>query len=234
MYTFKNKSLLKLALTRSSYANEKGVESNERLEFLGDSVLGYVITRNLFDYGYDEDGMTQVRKSIVCGKNLVKAFDRLNVNNVIMKKLLVGNADYNNDYMNNDKIKEDTFEAIIGAIALDCNYDYDILNEFISRSVKPNYIYEVKHDYSDIISEYKHNVCSNNACNLLQELKQKGVINAFDYNMFIDKYDHNGNPIWSGELMIEYDNKIITVKETNQDSKKFLKQLLSLSGIMSL
>ena len=67
-YTFKNKELLKTALTHTSYAHEKKVESNEKLEFLGDSILEFVTSNYLYNnYRKLKEGeMTKVRASVVC------------------------------------------------------------------------------------------------------------------------------------------------------------------------
>ena len=67
-YTFKNKELLKTALTHTSYAHEKRVESNEKLEFLGDSILEFVTSNYLYNnYRKLKEGeMTKVRASVVC------------------------------------------------------------------------------------------------------------------------------------------------------------------------
>ena len=72
-YTFKSPKLLENALTHSSYANEgnRGLKSNERLEFLGDSVLGFVTAGYLFTHGTGEEGeLTRLRASLVCEKAL--------------------------------------------------------------------------------------------------------------------------------------------------------------------
>ena len=75
-YTFRDPALLERALTHSSYANEnrsKGYESNERLEFLGDSVLGMVVADYRFRTRSDwpEGELTRFRASLVCEENLV-------------------------------------------------------------------------------------------------------------------------------------------------------------------
>ena len=71
-YTFKNKELLKTALTHTSYAHEKKVESNEKLEFLGDSILEFVTSNYLYNnYRKLKEGeMTKVRASVVCESSL--------------------------------------------------------------------------------------------------------------------------------------------------------------------
>ena len=67
-YIFKNKNLLKNALTHTSYAYENNVESNERLEYLGDSILEFLSSKYLFlNYkNLSEGEMTKVRASAVC------------------------------------------------------------------------------------------------------------------------------------------------------------------------
>ena len=76
-YKFKDKKLLLKALTHSSYSNEHRVESNERLEFLGDSVLSIVVADHLFKNfkTIPEGELTKLRASLVCEKSLC-AFSR--------------------------------------------------------------------------------------------------------------------------------------------------------------
>ena len=71
-YTFKNEELLNTALAHSSYANEHKKESNERLEFLGDSVLSIIVSEYLFSRfpEVDEGELTKMRASLVCEKSL--------------------------------------------------------------------------------------------------------------------------------------------------------------------
>ena len=73
-YEFQNKELLKKALTHTSYAYEKNVESNEKLEYLGDSILEFITSKYLyFQYpNLTEGEMTKVRATVVCEKSLHK------------------------------------------------------------------------------------------------------------------------------------------------------------------
>jgi len=73
-YTFKNKNLLKTALTHKSYANENRVDSNEKLEFLGDSILEFISSKYLFNNyrKLNEGEMTKVRATVVCEESLHK------------------------------------------------------------------------------------------------------------------------------------------------------------------
>ena len=73
-YTFKNKELLKTALTHTSYAHDKKIESNEKLEFLGDSILEFITSEYLYNnYKKLKEGeMTKVRATVVCEDSLYK------------------------------------------------------------------------------------------------------------------------------------------------------------------
>ena len=73
-YTFKNKELLKTALTHTSYAHDKKIESNEKLEFLGDSILEFITSEYLYkNYKNLKEGeMTKVRATVVCEESLYK------------------------------------------------------------------------------------------------------------------------------------------------------------------
>ena len=73
-YTFSDKQLLKTALTHTSYAHENKVESNEKLEFLGDSILEFVSSEYLYNNykKLNEGEMTKVRASVVCEESLHK------------------------------------------------------------------------------------------------------------------------------------------------------------------
>lgn len=79
-YIFQNKELLKKALTHTSYAYENKVESNEKLEFLGDSILEFISSQYLFrQYPKLKEGeMTKVRASVVCEKSLYKIAQKHN------------------------------------------------------------------------------------------------------------------------------------------------------------
>lgn len=73
-YTFQDKSLLKKAFTHTSYAYENNLESNEKLEFLGDSILEFISSKYLYEnYPMLKEGeMTKVRATVVCEKSLYK------------------------------------------------------------------------------------------------------------------------------------------------------------------
>ena len=79
-YSFKNKNLLKTALTHTSYANDNKKESNEKLEYLGDSILEFITSDYLYrNYKHLKEGeMTKVRATVVCEESLYKIAIRHN------------------------------------------------------------------------------------------------------------------------------------------------------------
>ena len=111
-YSFNNPQVLKTAFTHASFANEKkGEKNNERLEFLGDSVLGLVVAEYLFkNTNEDEGDMTQLKQSIVSFKPLSTTCKKLNLSS----HMLVGEK-----VSVTDKLQENLMESIIGAIYLD-------------------------------------------------------------------------------------------------------------------
>ena len=119
-YKFHNKELLINALTHSSYANENralGIADNERLEFLGDSVLGFVTAEHLFNLypGRQEGDLTRIRADLVCERNLAKAARSVRLG----EHLRLGCGEDNNGGRNRDSILSDAMEAVFAAVYLD-------------------------------------------------------------------------------------------------------------------
>ena len=119
-YTFIDKSILKEALTHSSYAHELktkkiDVQCNERLEFLGDSVLSLVTSEYLFKkYGESPEGdLTHLRAALVQSHSLAEYASRIHLG----EYLYLGNGEEKN--RNRQSILEDAFEALLAAIDLD-------------------------------------------------------------------------------------------------------------------
>ncbi len=118
-YSYKNKDLLLQALTHSSYANEKESKhgSNERLEFLGDSVLG-VITAEYFYKSFPsmpEGELTKLRSAAVCEKSLYGFAQQINLGD----HLFLGKGELNTGGRQRPSILADAFEALIASIYLD-------------------------------------------------------------------------------------------------------------------
>ena len=119
-YKFTDQSILKTALTHSSYANEnrnKNIQYNERLEFLGDSVLSLVVSNYLFEnyQNLPEGDLTKVRASIVCERSLQECATA----NELGKFLILGKGEELSGGRTRASILADAFEALIAAIYLD-------------------------------------------------------------------------------------------------------------------
>ena len=117
-YSFKDQTLLELALTHKSYSNSL---NNERLEFLGDSILNSIISEYLFSrFTNQKEGLlTRMRAFLVKAETLTIKAEELSLEKII--KLSKGTANLSKDRKNS--ILEGAFEAIVGAIFLDGGWD---------------------------------------------------------------------------------------------------------------
>lgn len=135
-YTFNNKSLLINATTHSSYANEHKSKSTsyERLEFLGDSILGFVSAEYLFESfpKMSEGELTKKRSSLVCEKSLCEFSKKLNVGSFI--RLSYG--ELHSGGRDRPSILSDVFESIIAAVYLDSG-DIEEAKKIILRFIIP-------------------------------------------------------------------------------------------------
>ena len=119
-YKFKNITLLQNALTHSSYANEQwhdSLKSNERLEFLGDSVLGMVVAEHLYKTQSDrlEGDLTRMRADMVCERSLAEIAKKLHLGD----HLLLGKGEEQSGGRNRPSILADAVEAVLAACFLD-------------------------------------------------------------------------------------------------------------------
>ncbi len=118
-YSFRNKTLLQNALTHSSYANEhrkEGMGSNERLEFLGDAILGVVVAEHLYKTYPDkpEGELTKLRAELVCEKNLAEVAKRLQLGKV----LRLGHGESHGGGSHRPSMLADAVEAVLAAAYL--------------------------------------------------------------------------------------------------------------------
>lgn len=153
-YSFKNKNLLHEALSHSSYANEckKGRSSNERLEFLGDSVLSIVISEHLFNHfkHLPEGDLTKIRASLVCEKALFEFSKQISLGEFI----LLGKGEENTGGRNRPSIVSDAFEAVIAAVFLDGGMEAarEYVLGFIPNDLDKNSAKKLQ-DYKTILQE---------------------------------------------------------------------------------
>lgn len=134
-YRFGDEALLMRALTHTSYANEQKtgrIGSNERLEFLGDSVLSLTVCRYLYsEYPELPEGrLTVLRKNLVCQRALVDYATEIELG----AYLLLGKGE-EKDGREKPKLLEDAFEALLGAMYLDCG-DISRVADFVLPFVK--------------------------------------------------------------------------------------------------
>lgn len=163
-YKFKNTELLKRAITHSSYANENHLTTgdNERLEFLGDSVLGFITAEYLFSHHKDfpEGELTKLRSYAVCEKSLFEYAKEISLG----EKLKLGKGEEHTGGRERPSVLSDAFEAVIAAIYLDGGINE--AKKFVLRFVEP-YV-EAKPSFKD----YK---------TMLQEVVQKNQGEVLEY-----------------------------------------------------
>ena len=136
-YVFKDKSLLELALTHSSYANELGNQAkcNERLEFLGDSVLSIIVSDYLYNnFETPEGDLTKLRASLVCEEALFDFAKEINLGEFIK----LGKGEQNNGGNKRPSILSDAFEALLAAMYLDGGIKpvKDLVLKFVKADLK--------------------------------------------------------------------------------------------------
>jgi len=139
-YTFEDREILKTALTHSSYANEskakkKSVECNERLEFLGDSVLSIIVSEYLFDrYSSSPEGdLTKLRAAVVQSSALASYARSIHLGDF----LYLGVGEEKNNGRSRQSNLENAFEALLAAIYLDAGEDgKNTVREFLLPFIK--------------------------------------------------------------------------------------------------
>lgn len=153
-YRFKNIALLQNALTHSSYANERfhdSLRSNERLEFLGDSILGMVTAEYLYRNfpNRPEGELSRMRADMVCEKSLARIAERINLG----KHLLLGNGEEQNGGRNRDSILADAVESVIAACFLDGGMEpaRAFINSFVLTEVPVRKMHNA--DYKTALQE---------------------------------------------------------------------------------
>ncbi len=149
-YTFKNPLLLENALTHSSYANEKGgdYKSNERLEFLGDSILGFLSANYFYKHFTGSEGeMTKHRSARVCEGALSVFAKELQIG----EALLLGKGEIRMGGREKPSILADAFEAVLAAVYLDGGLGE--ANKIVLRFIPREDSLETNKDYKTTLQE---------------------------------------------------------------------------------
>lgn len=193
-YTFQDKSLLENALTHSSCANEsKGrLHSNERLEFLGDSILGMVVAEHLYRNHPDlpEGELTRTRAALVCEESLVEVAHDLGLGDY----LKLGKGEEAGGGRTRPSIRADAVEAVLAAVYLDGGIGS-------ARKIIQKYILSREIEGLNSQRDYK---------TALQELVQRESGQSLKYRLtgsegpdhdkrFFVEVDLNGQPVGAGK-----------------------------------
>lgn len=170
-YHFKNKELLETALTHTSYAYENNMPSNEKLEFLGDSILEFISSDYLYEKykNLKEGEMTKVRATVVCEKSLYKIAQKHQFGEYIK----IGKSERKTRGDKKPAILADSVEAIIAAMYLDGGLEP--VKKFILENLKEEIEIATKHvgdkDYKTVLQE---------------KLQEKGEI-KIEYHIIAEK-----------------------------------------------
>ena len=152
-YEFKDKKLLEQALTHTSYANTKNVQSNEKLEFFGDSILEYISSEYIYNnyIKLKEGEMTKVRATVVCEESLYEVAIKHNFKDF----LLLGKSERNNSRTKLKAILADSVEAVIAAMCIDGGIE--VSRKFIIENLKDSIGQATQHvgvkDYKTVLQE---------------------------------------------------------------------------------
>lgn len=139
-----------LAFTHSSYANQRKIESNERVEFLGDSVLSTIVSDYLYKHAHNNEGkMSKIRATFVCTENLSRLARELNIE----ERIKLGKSFKGKTV--SDAILADTIESMIGVMYLSFGLhsissavlDALKVKELLKQGIKPT-------DYKSMLQEY--------------------------------------------------------------------------------
>lgn len=193
-YKFKNIKLLKTALTHSSYANEnkmKITDNNERLEFLGDTILNLIVSQYLYKKypNYPEGELTKIRAKVVCESSLAFAARKIDLG----KYLLLGKGEEATGGRDRESILADASEALTGAIYMDS--DFETVNKLLLENFETDIVYAVAK--GALFIDYKTD---------LQENLQKITRSKIEYKVEKEEGpDHN--KIFHMSVVVE--NKIV-------------------------
>ncbi|WP_455538176.1 ribonuclease III [Terrisporobacter sp.] len=214
-YVFENKNYILKALTHSSYSNEnKNYKFNERLEFLGDSVLSIVISDYLFntEENLPEGELTKLRANIVCEESLSEVASKISLG----KYLLLGKGEEATGGRDRMSILADALEAVIAAIYLDGGLEearkfiFKYMKETIQDSIKG----KIFRDYKTYLQEVLQSQGKQNIWYKL--IEEKGP----DHNKrFVMEVGANDEVLGVGEGKSKKDAEQVAAKAALQSQK---------------
>ena len=215
---------------RSSFAAETGQDSNEIFEFIGDQVISFYIVKIVssrcgarsltHDYKFRirENRFTAIKQTLVSNDTLAAIMDEWD----LAKLLFLGKSDIQNEVTKHPKVRADLLEAVIGAIAVESNWDPHILETAVSKALKVN------QKITDMIeTDYQvRDFDIDTAITTLKELAEQGQCTMPKY-VFVGPeyigYSSDGNPNWSCSCGIINDQAGISrqvLATSKKDAKK--------------
>ena len=215
-YKFNNRQYLMEALTHSSFANERnnGIKSNERMEFLGDSVLSLISSQFLFETYSDmpEGELTKLKASLVCTESLSGFARQIHLG----EYLFLGKGEVNTGGANRPSILEDAFESLIAAIYLDGGLDS--AREFVLSFLKP-----ALENHKINFKDYK---------TTLQEVIQQNPDQSINY-VFVGSSGPDHNKIFEAEVKLNSNVIGLGKGKTKKGAEQAAaKEALNLMGLL--
>lgn len=193
-YKFKNRQFLDIALTHKSYANEYGVQSNEKFEFLGDSILEFISSKYLYNHfkNLREGELSKTRATVVCEESLYEIAKKHNIS----KYIKLGHSEKANHGNERQAILADSIEAMIAAIYFDGGLEE--AEKFIVENLKDAMEVASKNvglkDYKTVLQEKLQQ--NGNVIIQYEVIKEKGP----DHNkVFVSEVKLNGKALAQGE-----------------------------------
>jgi ribonuclease-3 len=212
-YQFNNVELLKQALTHRSVSKK----NNERLEFLGDSILGCIISRELYQRFplIDEGQLSRLRSHLVRGQTLAKLAKTINLS----ETLVLGQGELKSGGFRRESIQADAFEAILGAIFLDS--DYLTVSGVVLKL------------YEDLLNDASPEDSLKDFKTQLQELLQKKGYSLPQYKLIKTKGQDHDAIFYVRCIVSEYDLEVEreakSIKRAEQACAEFLLERLASS-----
>lgn len=224
--------LIEQAFTRSSYSKRFGGGSNENFEYIGDTILGYHVVKKLYYYygtiHSDEEScyytfraherdFTALKCIIVSNKSLAAVIDEWNIS----QYLIVGQSDIDNEVDKQEKIKADLLEAIIGAIAVQVQWNQETMEKVISKILP---IEEMILKYEN--EKYRpQQFSAENAVTTLKEMAEREECDPPQYNIAgpdLVGYTENGDPRWCCSIRIPcWGINLSVIAHSKKDAKKY-------------
>lgn len=243
-YWFDNPDLLFQAFTRSSYSTQFGGENNEVLEFIGDRVLDFYVVKVIADrFGFvksqsdyydeqndddeftiiahkNESDFTELKREIVSNKSLAKRIDKLG----FAKFMFLGDSDVDNNVVNQEKVKADLFEAILGAIAIDSDWNPDELQNSVE------FMLQIEDFLADVDTEEERpeKFQVENSINTLKELAEHGRCSVPEYYQSNEMVEMNdGRMMWECTCYIRsWAMKHTAYATSKKEAKKYAAYLV--------